>query len=104
MEAPEEPPHDLPIPHRPSRALRRSLFVVLCLGVFDEFALLAMEGPNMHGMDFNTSGRSELGFFCGFGMLLWCITFRKAEKYLGRIGWFIALIALLLPGIAPAIN
>jgi hypothetical protein len=104
MQAPEEPPRDSPIPHTPSRALRRSLFVVLCLGVFDELALLVMEGPRVHGTDFNTSGRSELGLFCGFGMLLWCIMFRKAEKCLGKIGCFIALVALLLPAIQPAIN
>jgi hypothetical protein len=82
MQAHEEPPRDSPIPH----------------------TLLVVEGQRVHGIDFNTSGRSELGLFCGFGMLLWCITFRKAEKYLGKIGWFIALVALLLPAFQPAIN
>jgi hypothetical protein len=82
-----------------SRAARRTLFVVFCLGVIAEAALLSEADPRQ-----DTTGRFEVGLFTGCGMLLWCLTFGKAERELTSIGWLIVFVAFLLAVFLPAID
>jgi hypothetical protein len=81
------------------RAARRTIFAVFCLGVVVEVVLLSVADPRQ-----DMTGRREVGLFCGIGMLIWCLAFRKMEEGLASIGWLIAVLAIFLAGFVPARN
>ena len=47
---------------------------------------------------------APLGICSGFGMLAWCVAFRRVEPILARIGWFASAVGILIAFYLPAIT
>jgi hypothetical protein len=96
------------------KIVRLALYVVLCVGIGLAVIWSPRSGPHdpfLPPSDYPYLPPPEgtdvlfmpLGLGCGFGMLAWCVAFRRVEPRLARFGWFAAAIgiffALYLPPI-----
>jgi hypothetical protein len=86
------------------KVFRRVLYLVLCIGVFLSLLLEphAYPLPIHHPIKVDLF-YPDLGGFLGFGMLIWCITFRKSEKVFTLFGWIVAIIGICIVPWTPAI-
>jgi hypothetical protein len=78
--------------------------VALCIGVF----LSLLLEPHAYPLPVHHSIKVDLfyptvGGWSGFGMLIWCIAFRKTEKALTLFGWIVAIVGIFIDPWTPAI-
>lgn len=97
------------------KILQLIIFAALCAGIIAAVLLAPREGPHdpflppsyypclapPEGTDVIYA---PLGIGCGFGMMAWCVAFRRAEPMLARIGWFAAAIGIFFAPYLPPIT
>jgi hypothetical protein len=86
------------------KAFRRALFVLPCVGILVAFYLSQTAYPAHYMLSYWKVHHEEIeryddrqtliGLSSGAAMLLWCMVFRKEERLLSRVGWFLAVVGI----------
>ena len=88
------------------KAFRRALFALPCVGILVVFYLSQTAVPAHYMLSYFKLHYKEIeqyddrqiliGLSSGAAMFLWCIVWGKEERLLARVGWFLAILGILL--------